>query len=77
MMPFIRWGEPKHRIELFTGQSGNWFWRLVSAQNGQTLSTSEMYSSFDKAEQTVLGLEKSCGIPYRVMAPSKLNAGDI
>lgn len=76
-LPWIRWGKPRHRIEMFMGQSGVWFWRIVSAENGQTLSTSEAYSSFDKAEQTVLGLEKHCGIPYRVIAPSKLNAGDI
>lgn len=38
-------------VELFTDAAGAWRWRLVAA-NGETLATSEAYSSRGKAEQT-------------------------
>lgn len=58
----IRVGKPKYRIELLQAQQkGEWFHRVVSERNGQTIYTSETYSSEQKAEQTVYAIAKDTG----------------
>lgn len=51
-----------YTVELFLSADG-WRWRLVH-QNGEILSTSEAYSSKDKAEQTATNLANAGRFKY-------------
>jgi uncharacterized protein YegP (UPF0339 family) len=54
-----------YRIELVHGHG--WFHRVVSIVNGQTVYTSEVYSSADKAMQTAESVASDAGWELRIL----------
>lgn len=46
-----------YKVELTVNSTGAWFWNLKE-ENGQTLATSEAYSSKAKCKQTAAKLAK-------------------
>lgn len=52
-----------YRVETHCGDSGAWYWRIVSSVNGQVLAHSESYSSADACLDSAIAVSKNAGWP--------------
>jgi uncharacterized protein YegP (UPF0339 family) len=58
-MVFFCGGPSVHRFEIFEGNDGQWYWRIVHI-NGQTICISEGYQQRGDAEDTIMSFLRTC-----------------